>query len=224
TLFRSRSDASVSRRSCGIACKSATRRGSVIGEGGGRGSASVPAAARGVQRHGARARARSARFPCSCVAPTPHSRRASAPACGRLHRVGFRRNGIRRAVFCRTAPGVPRSTAKSHDAVRKRRSASGIMQGFPAAGCKRMTLKTSFPKQDIRVVLFEGISQSAVDVFRAAGYEQVELLPKSLAGDELKAKLANAHIVGIRSRTQLTEDVLAEARKLLTIGCFCIGT
>ena len=88
-----------------------------------------------------------------------------------------------------------------------------------------MTLsKTSFPKQDIRVVLFEGISQSAVEVFRAAGYEQVELLSKSLAGDVLKQKLASAHIVGIRSRTQLTADVLAEARKLLTIGCFCIGT
>ena len=85
-------------------------------------------------------------------------------------------------------------------------------------------LKTSFPKQDIRVVLFEGISQSAVDVFRAAGYEQVELLSKSLAGEELKQKLASAHIVGIRSRTQLTAEVLADARKLLTIGCFCIGT
>ncbi|MGY1409337.1 MULTISPECIES: phosphoglycerate dehydrogenase [unclassified Luteimonas] len=85
-------------------------------------------------------------------------------------------------------------------------------------------LKTSFPKQDIRIVLFEGISQSAVEVFKAAGYEQVELLTKSLVGDELKAKLANAHIVGIRSRTQLTADVLAEARKLITIGCFCIGT
>ena len=85
-------------------------------------------------------------------------------------------------------------------------------------------LKTSFPKQDIRVVLFEGISRSAVEVFRAAGYEQVEVLPRSLAGDELKQKIAGAHIVGIRSRTQLTAEVLAEARKLLTIGCFCIGT
>jgi len=85
-------------------------------------------------------------------------------------------------------------------------------------------LKTSFPKQDIRVVLFEGISRSAVEVFRAAGYDQVELLPKSLTGDELKEKIAGAHIVGIRSRTQLTAEVLAEARKLITIGCFCIGT
>jgi len=85
-------------------------------------------------------------------------------------------------------------------------------------------LKTSFPKQDIRVVLFEGISQSAVDVFTAAGYEQVEVLSKSLSGDELKDAIGNAHIVGIRSRTQLTAEVLAEARKLITIGCFCIGT
>jgi len=85
-------------------------------------------------------------------------------------------------------------------------------------------LKTSFPKQDIRVVLFEGISQSAVDVFTAAGYEQVEVLSKSLSGDELKDAIGSAHIVGIRSRTQLTAEVLTEARKLITIGCFCIGT
>ncbi len=85
-------------------------------------------------------------------------------------------------------------------------------------------LKTSFPKHDIRVVLFEGISRSAVEVFRAAGYEQVEVLPRSLVGDELKDKLSAAHIVGIRSRTQLTAEVLAEARKLMAIGCFCIGT
>ena len=84
--------------------------------------------------------------------------------------------------------------------------------------------KTSFPKEDIRVLLLEGISRSAVDVFEAAGYSQVELLPKSLAGDELKAKVAGAHILGIRSRTQLTAEVLAEARKLITVGCFCIGT
>ena len=74
------------------------------------------------------------------------------------------------------------------------------------------------------MVLFEGISQSAVEVFKAAGYAQIELLPKSLAGDELKAKIAGAHIVGIRSRTQLTAEVLADARKLITVGCFCIGT
>src|SRR5690606_31749399 len=85
-------------------------------------------------------------------------------------------------------------------------------------------LKTSFPKQDIRVVLFEGISRSAVEVFRAAGYEQVEVLPKSLAGDELKRKIAGAHIVGLGSRAQPAAELLREPRKLLPIGCCCIGT
>lgn len=84
--------------------------------------------------------------------------------------------------------------------------------------------KTSFPKQDIRVLLLEGISQTAIDVFRAAGYSQIELHAKSLPEDELKARIAEAHIVGIRSRTQLSTEVLAQAKRLIAVGCFCIGT
>ncbi len=84
--------------------------------------------------------------------------------------------------------------------------------------------KTSFPKQDIRVLLLEGVSQSAVDTFHAAGYSQIELHAKSLPEDELKRRIADAHIIGIRSRTQLSAEVLAEARRLMAIGCFCIGT
>ena len=84
--------------------------------------------------------------------------------------------------------------------------------------------KTSFPKQDIRVLLLEGLSQTAVDTFRAAGYSQIELHAKSLPEDELKARIAEAHIVGIRSRTHLSAEVLAEAKRLIAIGCFCIGT
>lgn len=84
--------------------------------------------------------------------------------------------------------------------------------------------KTSFPKQDIRVLLLEGISQTAVDVFRAAGYSQIELHAKSLPEDELKRRIAEAHIVGIRSRTQLSAEVLAQAKRLIAVGCFCIGT
>jgi D-3-phosphoglycerate dehydrogenase len=84
--------------------------------------------------------------------------------------------------------------------------------------------RTSFPKQDIRVLLLEGISQSAVDVFTAAGYTQIEFHQKSLPEDALKRRIAEAHFVGIRSRTQLNADVLAEARRLIAIGCFCIGT
>ncbi len=84
--------------------------------------------------------------------------------------------------------------------------------------------KTSFPKQDIRILLLEGISQTAIDTFQAAGYSQIELHAKSLPEDELKQRIAEAHIVGIRSRTQLTAEVLADARRLMAVGCFCIGT
>ena len=84
--------------------------------------------------------------------------------------------------------------------------------------------KTSYPKADIRVLLLEGISQNAVEIFRAAGYSRIELLPQALPEDALKRAIADAHIVGIRSRTQLTAEVLAQAKRLLAVGCFCIGT
>src|SRR5690606_38101011 len=84
--------------------------------------------------------------------------------------------------------------------------------------------KTSFPKQDIRVLLLEGVSQTAVQTFQAAGYTQIEYHEKSPPEDELKARIAEAHIIGIRSRSYLTADVLAEAKRLIAIGCFCIGT
>ena len=84
--------------------------------------------------------------------------------------------------------------------------------------------KTSFPKSDIRVLLLEGVSQTAVETFRAAGYSQIEFHEKSLPEDELKARIAEAHIVGIRSRSYLTAEVLAEAKRLIAVGCFCIGT
>ena len=84
--------------------------------------------------------------------------------------------------------------------------------------------KTSYPKQDIRVLLLEGVSRAAVETFRAAGYTQIEFHEKSLPEDELKRRIAEAHIVGIRSRTHLTDDVLAQARRLIAVGCFCIGT
>src|SRR5580765_7989889 len=87
-----------------------------------------------------------------------------------------------------------------------------------------MAQQTSFPRQDIQVLLLEGISPRAVEAFRAAGYTRIEEHAKALPEDELKRRIAEAHIVGLRSRTQLTADVLAEARKLLAVGAFCIGT
>jgi len=85
-------------------------------------------------------------------------------------------------------------------------------------------MQTSYPRQDIKVLLLEGVSASAVENFRRAGYSQIELHAKSLPDDELKRRIGDAHIVGIRSRTQLTEGVLAEAKRLIAVGCFCIGT
>lgn len=85
-------------------------------------------------------------------------------------------------------------------------------------------MQTSYPRQDIKVLLLEGVSASAVENFRRAGYSQVEVHAKSLPEDELKRRISDAHIVGIRSRTQLTAEVLAQAKRLIAVGCFCIGT
>ena len=84
--------------------------------------------------------------------------------------------------------------------------------------------KTSLDKDKIRFLLLEGIHPSAQEVLRSAGYTQIEALSGALEGDELRRKIADAHFVGIRSRTQLTEDVFAHAHKLVAVGCFCIGT
>ena len=84
--------------------------------------------------------------------------------------------------------------------------------------------KTSLDKSKIRFLLLEGIHESAVDALAAAGYTNVERLPGALEGQELLAKIADAHFLGLRSRTQLTADVLAHASKLVAVGAFCIGT
>ena len=86
------------------------------------------------------------------------------------------------------------------------------------------TSKTSTSKDKIKFLLLEGIDPSAIDVIKAAGYTQIESLPGALSGEDLKQKVAGAHFLGIRSRTQLTADVLAHATRLAAVGCFCIGT
>lgn len=85
-------------------------------------------------------------------------------------------------------------------------------------------VKTSLDRSKIRVLLLEGVHTSAVEVFKANGYSNIEYIKTALPDDELKVKIANCHIIGIRSRTQLSAEVLAEAHKLMVIGCFCIGT
>lgn len=83
---------------------------------------------------------------------------------------------------------------------------------------------TSFPKSDIRVLLLEGISATAAQAFIDAGYSDIRRFDKALAIDDLHRELGDAHIVGIRSRTRLDAEALAEAKKLIAVGAFCIGT
>ena len=84
--------------------------------------------------------------------------------------------------------------------------------------------KLSLDKSRIKIVLLEGIHDSAVRALAADGYTQVVRHARSLTGPALQEALADAHFVGIRSRTGLTEEVLASAPKLTGVGCFCIGT
>jgi D-3-phosphoglycerate dehydrogenase len=90
-------------------------------------------------------------------------------------------------------------------------------------GSKPMS-NTSLEKSKIRILLLEGVHQSAIDTLNAAGYTNIEYLTHSLGEEELIEKIADAHFVGIRSRTQLTEKVFEAAKKLVAVGCFCIGT
>ncbi len=82
----------------------------------------------------------------------------------------------------------------------------------------------SLEKSKIRFLLLEGVHPSAVEILKSAGYHNIELHQKALPPEELKQAIADAHFVGIRSRTQLTADVFDAAKKLVAVGCFCIGT
>ncbi|SDL89519.1 D-3-phosphoglycerate dehydrogenase [Modicisalibacter muralis] len=84
--------------------------------------------------------------------------------------------------------------------------------------------KTSLDKSKIKILLLEGIHQSAVDNLLNAGYTNIEHLQTSLDEDTLIDKVRDVHFIGIRSRTQLNARVFAAAEKLTAVGCFCIGT
>jgi D-3-phosphoglycerate dehydrogenase len=87
-----------------------------------------------------------------------------------------------------------------------------------------MSKTTSLDKSKIKFLLLEGVHQNAVDTLKAAGYTNIEYLKGALSEEELKEKIADVHFIGIRSRTQLTEEVFDCAKKLVAVGCFCIGT
>ncbi len=87
-----------------------------------------------------------------------------------------------------------------------------------------MTVRLSMPRERISILLLEGISQTAVDLLKKAGYTNVTHLKTALEGQALKDALQGVHMVGIRSRTQMTEEMFEAADKLIAVGCFSVGT
>ncbi|OCG32543.1 D-3-phosphoglycerate dehydrogenase [Gilliamella sp. Fer2-1] len=86
-----------------------------------------------------------------------------------------------------------------------------------------MTIQTS-TKDENKFLLLEGIHPSAIEILKSAGFTNIEYHKSALSPEELKQALKDARFIGIRSRTQLTKDIIDAAPKLAGIGCFCIGT
>ncbi|EHH1280849.1 phosphoglycerate dehydrogenase [Vibrio parahaemolyticus] len=84
--------------------------------------------------------------------------------------------------------------------------------------------KVSLEKEKIKILLLEGLHPSSVEVLQAAGYTNIEYHKGSLSEEELIETVKDTHFIGIRSRTNLSEEVINAANKLVAIGCFCIGT
>lgn len=82
---------------------------------------------------------------------------------------------------------------------------------------------TSYPKERINILFLENISDKAVQYFKQQGYTNVRKLSGALSEDELIKEVKDVHLLGIRSKTQITAKVLDAAKKLQAIGCFCIG-
>ena len=82
----------------------------------------------------------------------------------------------------------------------------------------------SLPKDRIRILLLEGIHASARQTLAEEGYESVERLDSAIPDEELVERIADVHVLGIRSRTHLTADVLRAANRLFCVGCFSVGT
>ena len=86
-----------------------------------------------------------------------------------------------------------------------------------------MAKQTSYPRSKIKILLLENISNSAVEELRTGGYIEIRKINGALSEAELIAAVKGVHLLGIRSKTQITKNVIDAADKLLAIGCFCIG-
>ena len=86
-----------------------------------------------------------------------------------------------------------------------------------------MSKTTSYPKDKIKILLLENISENSSAEFRDNGYVSFERISGALSEEQLISIISDIHILGIRSKTQLTAGVLRKASKLLAVGCYCIG-
>ncbi|WP_413285211.1 phosphoglycerate dehydrogenase [Vibrio sp. MA40-2] len=84
--------------------------------------------------------------------------------------------------------------------------------------------RVSLEKDKIKILLLEGLHPSSVEVFESAGYSNIEYHKGSLSDEDLLEAVKDVHFIGIRSRTNLSEEVFQAANKLVAVGCFCIGT
>ncbi|KAI9790385.1 MAG: D-3-phosphoglycerate dehydrogenase 2 [Peltula sp. TS41687] len=101
-----------------------------------------------------------------------------------------------------------------------------LKQSFPGSLTTRPATSKQlkpYATEDIKVLLLENINQTGQDLLAREGY-QVEFLKTALSEDQLIEKIRDVHAIGIRSKTKLTARVLAEAKNLIVVGCFCIGT
>ena len=87
-----------------------------------------------------------------------------------------------------------------------------------------MSQSFPLPKDEVRILLLEGINESAAGLFKQAGYANVTEVPKALDGPALREALRGIHLLGIRSRTQMTRAVFDAADSLIAVGCFSVGT
>ncbi len=84
--------------------------------------------------------------------------------------------------------------------------------------------QTSYPKDKIKILFLENISETAIQLFRDNGYSDIKKIAGALSEEQLIQEVKDVHILGIRSKTQITSTILQHATKLQAIGCFCIGT
>ena len=82
----------------------------------------------------------------------------------------------------------------------------------------------SYPKSNIKILLLEGIHPAAIQNFTDHDFTNIETHDEAWSEEQLIQNIEDAHIIGIRSKTQLTQRVFEKAHKLKAVGCFCIGT